>query len=81
MTTWTSVDVALPPVSTNWLDPLESPWVLATDGKEMFVAHFRLWPETEAWEGDAGWEVWGPDGYDHEVTHWMPLPPLPGEDS
>jgi hypothetical protein len=76
MSTWISVtnESALPPFNTP---------VLVTDGKQMSVATRQevRWEPT-GWD----WEITCVDGYEWEwefqsyskITHWMPLPALPG---
>ena len=60
--------------------PRDTP-ILVTDGKIIVVVERgeywrggdRTWPVGfggDDWEWDFGWE---------DITHWMPLPPLPGE--
>jgi hypothetical protein len=77
MSIWTPVtnESALPPFNTP---------VLVTDGKQMSVAT----REEECWEPTGwGWQITCVDGYewewelgqsDSKITHWMPLPFLPG---
>lgn len=65
---WISVDERLP--EPDPCDPRESVDVLATDGESVFVAYTVF--------SVAGW-WWLHNGDDHKVTHWMPLPKLPGK--
>lgn len=48
--------------------PLAGTPVLVTDGREIWKSE---------WFADAGWEL--EDVLSGEPTHWMPLPPLPGQ--
>lgn len=75
---WIPVSERMPDVE---LDPFcweESDHVLATDGLRVHVACTRkLLSEHEDLE--TCWVIVGRDGYEFEdVTHWMPLPKLPG---
>jgi hypothetical protein len=49
--------------------------VIFTDGKEQWIGYMETWENDEY---EPTWKMKGPDGWDVEnVTHWMPLPPLP----
>ena len=66
------------------LPDLRTP-VLITDGKVCVVAQWhgfdRLDPALICWQevGFGGFE-WEWDFADRDITHWMPLPPLPTEE-
>ena len=75
---------------TNWtpvanIPPLDTP-MLVTDGKQILVGKLiePCWPDSKPC-----WEACGVEGYEWEwdfdthlkcpITHWAPLPSLPGE--
>lgn len=63
---------------------LESRDVLATDGRDVYVARFSRYRDHDG-DGpgltvERDWHIAGRDFYSlHGVTHWRPVPELPGE--
>ena len=47
--------------------------VLATDGKNIFVAHMTKTNNEWVWYSDDNFDI------SHIITHWMPIPELPRE--
>ena len=75
--------VSLPQwISLKDQEPPKGRSVLITDGKLMAVVSWRncYTDGTPIWEleGVGGYEV-ETDWEDSEITHWMPLPELPGK--
>jgi len=53
--------------------------VLFTDGREIYIGRLEQIDASET-GFDPEWIESGPDGYRQTcVTHWRPLPPLPGK--
>ncbi len=81
MSAWIPVTERLP--DRFDLDPLagccrDSERVLATNGRQIFVAYWRSWEEDGMGCPPSEWIIVGRDGYDFPgVTHWQPLPEPP----
>ena len=77
---WISVDEQLPEEKEDYDCFLDSCEVLFTDGNFVFIGPTRRWPECDGLSAQLVWYQYGSDGYSvYNVTHWMPLPELPGK--
>lgn len=66
-------------------DTIENPWqpieTAPRDGTKLFLCNNRLGIVSEGYFlGYPGAEMWFWATLRNEPTHWMPIPPLPGEE-